>query len=190
MIGTTIHSKFRVHIPRDFILAETRNRFNDYFKSRNELMLDIADFINQSIISGVIPGLSDDGTDEQRSNNRPSRKFKGITNWKNKISKEIDLTFRLREGFFNWIVMYSNFHTFLASEMQYMPDISIVFYDGNDNETMRFKFKEIKIDSISSLDFSVDNNNVNSDTFSMSLSFNDIEFEYIGLKKLYNEKDY
>lgn len=166
-------------MPKTFFGEKVRTVFNPYLKNFDIPHEDMADYINSTIISAKIPGIADPGSEEQIHEKGMTRQFKGSLPVLQNISKELTLSFKLKDGFLNWYIMYFNFLDYLDHKNQklWLGDMHCQLMDFDSNIMSEIIYKEVRITRISDLDLSQADNGVNSTNFDVDFYFTHIDFQ-------------
>lgn len=186
-LSDPIYNSFRFYLPNSFIYDGVREKFDSYFKAVSLPYHDIVDYLNSTIINARLPGLSDPGTRPQvqqfskEEGSGRTRTFTTALQTKESLTKEITISFLLKNSYLNWLICYSQFVAHLDREeklMTFLPNVFLQIFDDNDNIIIELIYKEISIKSISDVDFRKQDIGVITREFTMVLAFNDFDLKF------------
>lgn len=180
MLANPILSSFRIRLPKSFISEEVRTETSEYLKNLSLPYPDVSDYLNDSIIAGRVPGLSDPGTQQQTYNHGQTKTFTSGLAVESLIDKELVISFRML--YINWMILYKEmFHRLLRSRKSsnadkvFSPDIYLQLFDDEDRMIMEIVYREIQFRRLDDMDFKKQENGLISRTFDMTLGFNSID---------------
>jgi len=106
--------------------------------------------------------------------------WKGGKRLETYLSREINLTFKLYEGYINYWILYDTFRAFydLDNKEEYLSDITLSFLDQTGFEFIAVEFHQILITSLSELELNYSSNTAEFKTFNANFKYN-----YIKVKK-------
>ncbi len=185
-LSNSISSQFRVYLPKAFILPGTRDRFDSNFRNLDFTYEDMVDYVNGTITGARLPGIEDQGSDEQVYDKGIKRTFKGSIPVAQLVEKELTISFKLKDGFLNWYILYINFMEYLNFKQKrlWMPDVTCQLMDFETNIIGQLIFREPRIIQVEGIDLTYADNGVNSRDFNMRLGYTHIEFEIMHGKTL------
>lgn len=185
---------FRLLLPLEFIPQELREKYDRLLSEKPRVITRAIDLLNESIQGISMPGISDLVVDQpQTSRNRlghiePKHDNSSVTvdNPLSKIGKEVTITFRLDAGFINYYLLYETIFHRVCKPENY-KDGTDIYYDiltEVGEPICRVYLYQCHIDALEGLEFSTDKVSRESNTFSMTLKFNNIDIEFNNVNHL------
>lgn len=184
---------FKFELPKTFLPKEVTEKYQKLLAATGVVSKPI-DYLNESIQGINIPGISDLTIDQtQHSKNsisglgkinvEPSRSntYKSPANPLDKINKEITITFRYNQGFYNYFMLYETIFWKFCKPTNY-PNEDVLYIDLLDEDgrvNSRVKYMDCIIDSIDGLDFTYSKIERDAGTFNVTFKFNNIDFVYL-----------
>lgn len=153
--------------------------------------------MNSTITNAKLPGLSDPGTRpqiHQRSKAEGSgrtRTFTTALQTKESLTKEITVSFNLKNSYLNWLLCYAQFVAHLdriEPDRVFLPDVYLQIFDDEDNIIIELIYKEISIRSVSDIDFRKQDVGLITREFEMVLAFNDFDLKF-NMDKVQSHRD-
>lgn len=179
---------YRFLLPVEFIPEELREKYDAFLAQRPAVINRSIDFLNESIRGITFPGLSDLVVDQpQTSRNRlgriePKHDNSTVTtgNPLDKINREITITFRHTQGFLNYFLLFETIFHRICKPENYREGMDLHFdiLDEDGKPACRVFLYQCHIDGISGLDLSMDKMDRQSDTFDLTIKFNNIDLEF------------
>lgn len=194
--------QFRFMIPKEFIPEVIRNKYDEIIAKNANVFTNSMDYLNESIRGIQLPGIENIIVEQQQvSHNRMKQNpTKGKINIEpahtnstlisgnilSKISNTFTVTFRQNQGLFNYFMLYETiFWRFCRPELYGSKDsdvFDITFLDENALPTSRMMLMQPEFNGIAGLDFSYDKVSRETDTFEVTFTFNNIQFDFIPRK--------
>lgn len=186
---------FKFSFPKDFLPEVINEKYNKIINKNPGVLTTSIDYLNESIQSITIPGISDINIQQQqhssnsiklndnKTNVEPKTDitYTSSTNPLDKINKEFKVTFRMNHGLYNYFMIYETIFYRICKPFNYGPDkilyIELLGEDGR--VASRVKFYDVYIDGIDGLDFTFNKMERDSGTFDVNFKFNNIDFEFI-----------
>lgn len=187
---------FKFTLPKDFLPEEVENKYASILNRESGVVVTPIDYLNESIQSINIPGISDLVIQQEQHENNPIRPRLGKINVEpkhdinylssgnplEKLGKEFKVTFRMNQGLYNYFMIYETiFHRYVKQENNrpYDPVFLIDILNEDGTVVSRIKLKDLYIDSIDGLDFNYNKVEREANTFDVSFKFNNIDFVFI-----------
>lgn len=192
---------FRFVLPKDFLPKEIEEKYHKVLNKNAGVIVKPIDYLNESIKGITIPGINDLlMTQDQHEHNPIIRSdtapaglgriniepnhtvnYKTSLNPLEKIDKELKVTFRMNQGLYNYYMLYETiFHRVCKHIDAPIDDILYVEILNDQGEICgRIVFENCDINGIDGLDFSYDKTTRDSGDFSLSIKFNNINFEFL-----------
>lgn len=186
---------FRFELPKEFLPKEVNDKWQEILNQEPGVIVRPIDYLNESIKSISLPGISDINIQQQQHSTNPIERVKGKINTDanqnntyvgsanplDKINREITITFRVNNGLYNYFMIYETiFHRICKH---------ILYDDGNDfnidllNEegviTSRIKLYQCHIEGIEGLGLSYDKIDRQQETFDVTFKFNNIDYVFL-----------
>lgn len=181
----SLNNRFRIYFPKNFIYDAIRLRYKNIMENLDFPFENLEDYINSTIIGTTMPGLSDDGSEEQYNRDGITRKYKSSKVLDNLVDKSFSITFKLTDGFLNWMILYDNMiaHLDHANKKLYLPNIHLQLLDFDKNILCEFVYMEANFAKIDPLELAYSNNTPSMNTFTMEFYYNVLNMnEYINIK--------
>ena len=185
---------FRFELPKTFLPKEVSEKYQKILNKNAGVLTTPIDYLNESLQGITIPGISDLTIDQtQHSSNsirglgkinvEPSRNntYKSTANPLDKINKEITITFRFNQGFYNYFMLYETIFWKFCKPTNY-PNEDVLFIELLDETgkiNARVKFMDCVIDGLDGLDFTYSKIERDSGTFNLTFKFNNIDFVFV-----------
>ena len=185
---------FRFELPKTFLPKEVNEKYQKILSRNAGVLVTPIDYLNESIQGVNIPGISDLITEQQQHshnssqglgkiNVEPSRQqsYKGTGNPLDKINKEITITFRFNQGFYNYFMLYETIFWKYCKPTNY-PNEDVLYVELMDETgrvSSRVKFFDCVLDGIDGLEFTYSKMERDTGTFNLTFKFNNIDFVFI-----------
>ena len=185
---------FRFELPKTFLPEEINTKYQNILNRNAGVITTPIDYLNESIQGINIPGMTELVTEQQqhshnsinpsnRLNIEPGRSnsYKSTGNPLDKINKEITITFRFNQGFYNYFMLYETIFWKYCKPTNYPNEdvLYIELLDETGKIIARIKFFDCVIDGIDGLDFNYSKIQRDSGTFDMTFKFNNIDFTFV-----------
>ena len=192
--------QFRFMIPKEYIPEVVRQKYDKILSRNANVFINSVDYLNESIKGISLPAI--EGLIQEQHqvshnvmNNNPVLKGKAniepnhtnstlsSDNILSKIGNTFTVTFRQNQGLYNYFMIYESiFHRYVKPEL-YHKDISdvfdILFMDEKGVAISRMILQQPEFNGISGLDFSYDKVERQTDTFDVTFTYNNIDFDFI-----------
>ena len=189
---------FKFLLPVDFLPESIVGKYRNILIQGAGVMQSPIDYLNESIQSITIPGITDLNIVQQqtshnsinrtqrnlgRINTEPTHEqtYLGSDNPLSKISKEFKVTFRLNQGLYNYFMVYETiFYRYLKNIGEQQDELFMIdLLDETGKITSRIKLFDVFIDGIDGLDFTYSKVDRESSSFDVTFKFNNIDFEFV-----------
>lgn len=188
-------------IPKSFIPDELIVKYDGIVSQVSpSVFTNTIDYLNESIQGISIPGMSDLNIFQPQVSRNSGTPHEGYLNIEPhhensylsaenplmKIEKQLTVTFRQNQGLINYYLLYETaFHRYCRPQL-YSTNETFILYLKNESGKYisQIKFYQPEINSIDGLEFSFNKIERAQETFSVSFTFNNIDFDF-----LYQEKD-
>lgn len=185
---------FKFELPKTFLPKEVSDKYQKILNKNAGVITTPIDYLNESIQGINIPGISDLTIDqpqhsfnsisgEEKLNVEPGRSntYKNNANPLDKISKEITITFRFNQGFYNYFMLYETIFWKFCKPTNYPNEdvLYIELLDETGRTNARIKFFDCVIDGLDGLDFTYSKIERDAGTFEMTFKFNNIDITFI-----------
>lgn len=185
---------FKFELPKTFLPKEVSDKYQKILNKNAGVITTPIDYLNESIQGINIPGISDLTIDqpqhsfnsisgEGKLNVEPGRSntYKNNANPLDKISKEITITFRFNQGFYNYFMLYETIFWKFCKPTNYPNEdvLYIELLDETGRINARIKFFDCVIDGLDGLDFTYSKIERDAGTFEMTFKFNNIDITFI-----------
>lgn len=185
----------RIALPKEFLPKEVEEKYKKLLYKNPNIITSPIDYLNESIQGVSFPGVSDINIEQTQHgsnsiirtsktiNTEPAHQivYTGPSNPLEKIEKEIKITFRLNQGLLNYFMIYETIFYKICKPLSYPPidflNIDILDEDGAIISTL--KLIDVHIDGIEGLEFSFNKLERESNTFTATFRFNNIDYDFI-----------
>lgn len=192
--------QFRFMIPKEYIPQVVRNKYDKILAKDPSVFMNSMDYLNESIRGVTLPaienlvveqqqvshnGMEETGVLKGKANIEPHHPVNTLSseNILTKIGNTFTVTFRQNQGLYNYFMIYESiFYRYLKPELYHMNDnelFDIIFLDENSLPVSRMMLYQPEFNGISGLEFSYDKVDRQVDTFDVTFSFNNIDFDFI-----------
>lgn len=174
------YDNFRFYFPKGFFYQEITDAYSLYFKNKGIPHGDLVDYVNHTIKSINFPGLSDPGTREQTSIKGQKRAFtSGVHHSERLTKKSLDITFSMEEGLLNWMILFQQLSMYTSGEKEetFLPDVYFEVYDADGVTLFHATFHQVRLNSISDVNFDQGNDAISNSTFSVQIAYNNMQIK-------------
>lgn len=180
MLNDPIYSSFRLQLPPNWFYPEVVDSVWLALRQMDLPFASVEAYINSTVMNGMIPGLKDEGSGEQVVEFGKSRTFKGSLIPKENMVKTINVSFKLKNSFLNWMIFYKQMLAFLdhANEDEYMQPVYMHILDDYGNAIINLIYKEIRIQEVPPLDFTKQDRGIISRDFQITFAFNNFDIAF------------
>lgn len=197
---------YRFMLPDDFLPKEVCDKYKKIINKDANVFTEPIDYLNESIVSISIPGISDINIEQSqtstnpivRSNNgltgmgRINREpihpntYVGTSNPLEKIDREFTISFRRNQNLYNYFMIYETIFHRICKHINYKDgdNFKIYLLDEDGVATSYIELYQCHINGISGLDFNFTKTERDNDSFDVSWNFNNINFEFINMEKM------
>lgn len=192
---TPRYDLFRFNLPKDFLPKEVNDKWQEYLSKDAGVLTTPIDYLNESIKGVTFPGISDLVITQQQHSTNPIRRTSsriniepnqnnstyGTNNPLDKIERKITVTFRMNQGLYNYFMLYETvFYRICKHELYKDGDELCIDVMNEDGVVIaRIFLNQCHIEGLDGLEFSYDKVERQSDTFTMSLVFNNLNMEFL-----------
>ena len=185
---------FKFELPKTFLPKEVNEKYQKILSQNAGVLVTPIDYLNESIQGINIPGISELTLDQpQHSHNsitgqgrinvEPVRQntYKNNGNPLDKITKEITITFRFNQGFYNYFMLYETLFWKYCKPTN-LPNEDVLYVELMDETgkiISRIKFFDCVLDGIDGLEFTYSKMERDAGTFTITFKFNNIDFVFV-----------
>lgn len=191
MLGNPIKSSFRTFLSSGFIFPQVQDMFTVVTRNNDFFFDNITDYMNSTIVNGIMPGLTDPGSSEQIAHlGTRSRTYSSTLTPNRATDKQMTLRFQLKDGYLNWAILYAQFYLYLSRDKDndkipvFMGDIFHHVLDEQDNIVLELIYKESRIAKIPPIEFDKNYSSGDAEVFPVDFVFNDLVINYKGLNTI------
>jgi len=172
MILNAKQNMFSIWFPPDFFYPEVVEKWEPIVKRLKLPYQTIEDFFNSSIQSITMPSM-DLGIVHQQQRQFDIG-YKGGKELEPIFDKNIDVTFKLSEGFITYWIIFDQIEKFLEYDEGnvFWPGMYVSFLDLHGLELVSFEFNKIVPTKLSQFDVSYATTAAEFNTFSLGLRYN------------------
>ena len=178
MLLNSQSSQFVFQLPSDFVPSTMNERYKKFLEKNWIAYENTVDYLNSTIKGIDFSGLSID-TSTRTEFKSKKRDYKPTKNFYDLVStNEINIEFRRADSDINYWLLSSVFKYYYASDKEYLEPFYISVLDINRDEIYRIVLREIILKSLSEITFNYSDMGVEQKTFTLNISFNwhDVEF--------------
>jgi hypothetical protein len=177
MILNNRNNLFSFSLPKDFMPDEITNKYKNYLtRIPGNLIKRPIDFINYSIQSINLPGISYDPVEQVRKHGKHN-KYRTSLPEQELLSKEFTVTMQLLDGNINYWMMLDilTYWYGFPNADQYLPDGAAVrILDSEGNIVVTSHFKRMLFTEIGPLDMTFSSNSQDFTTFDCTFVYNEL----------------
>ena len=195
--------QFRFMLPKEYIPEVVRLKYDNILRQSPSVFTNSMDYLNESIKGVTIPGIENLVVEQPQvshnsmtSNGRLTGKINtepahhNVTlsseNILSKIGNTFTVTFRQNQGLYNYFMLYESiFYRYVKPEL-YRSNANeifdVVFLDEQSLPTSRMLIYQPEFNGIDGLEFSYDKVERQMETFNVTFTFNNIDFDFIPRK--------
>lgn len=194
---------FRFGFPKEFIPEEIAIKYQKEINKNAAVITTPIDYLNESIQGISLPGISDiviqqpqvshNSTKPQNSTSKGNlgklniepfhdNTYKSPSNPLSNITKEFKVTFRLNQGLMNYFMLYETAFYHICKPIDYSDGLDVFqVYVLNEEgiPTCKVVLQQLLVTGLDGLDFNYSKMERASETFDITFSFNNINFEYL-----------
>lgn len=179
-IGLTSNGdNFIFNLPTDFIPKSLEDRYKIHLKNYRKPYASVLDYINSSIKDINLPGMNAP-TVEQTEFYSKKRTFRGSASPYDIYTRDFNITFKSVDFHVNYFIIADAFHYHYAKTGKpFIEPFTVIVVDFERREQYRIYVKEVIIKSLSDLRLANNDKGVEEKDFTLSLTFNYIDIEYM-----------
>lgn len=192
--------QFRFMIPKEYIPQEVRDKYDAILAKNPSVFMNSMDYLNESIKGITLPAIenlvveqpqvshnrmNEDGRLHGKINIEPAHPVTTLSseNILSKINNTFTVTFRQNQGLYNYFMLYEAiFHRYMKPEL-YGANANelfdVIFLDENSIPVSRMMMLQPEFNGISGLEFGYDKVERQADTFDVTFTFSNIDFDFI-----------
>lgn len=177
MIGFPSLKSFNFFFSSSFIFKEVEEEFRSIYEENN-MGIRMSDYISSTCVGVSLMGYNSPISKEQIHNKGKSRTFHGSLNENRKIRKTLDISFSLRQGLVNYMILYRNieiFHQKLREknfEDIFFPPVYVFIYNTDGTIMYVWEYLDIQIFELPELQLRKDDRGGNNKEISLKIQFN------------------
>ena len=196
--------QFRFAIPKEYIPTEVLNKYDMILAKNPSAFTSAIDYLNESIKGITLPAIENLVVEQpQVSHNsiRENGELRGRINIEpshtnvtlssatilSKINNTFTVTFRQNQGLYNYFMLYESiFHRYMKPELYHQNNtevFDVIFLDEDSLPVSRMMLYQPEFNGISGLEFAYDKVERQADTFEVTSTFNDIDFDFLPRKQ-------
>ena len=196
----TRFDQFRFIIPNEYIPEVIREKYDKILSKNPGVFNSSMDYLNESIKGVTLPAIENliieqqqvshnsiggIGQNHKRINTEPSHPNVTLSseNILSKIGNTFTVTFRQNQGLYNYFMIYESiFYRYIKPELYRANEneiFDIIFLDENSLPVSRMILYQPEFNGISGLEFSYDKVERQTDTFDVTFTYNNIDFDFL-----------
>jgi hypothetical protein len=168
------NNMFTIWFPPNFFYPSIVKKWEPVIKRLKLPYQSIEDFFNASIQSVTMPSLDLNNPTQQQSQfeigYKPGKEMEPI------LEKNIDVVFKLTEGFISYWIIFEQIEEFLrydnAENDVFWPSMYVSFLDMHGFELVAFEFNQVIPRNLSSFEVSYATTAADFNTFTLGLRYN------------------
>lgn len=195
--------QFRFVIPKEYIPPEVLDKYDKILAKNPSTFMNSIDYLNESIKGVTLPAIENLIVEQQQVSHNSMKengKLLGKINIEpahpnvtlssenilSKINNTFTVTFRQNQGLYNYFMLYESiFHRYMKPELYHQKEtelFDVVFLDEESLPVSRMILYQPEFNGISGLEFSYDKVERQTDTFDVTFTFNDLDFDFLPRK--------
>lgn len=192
--------QFRFMIPKEYIPSIVRKKYDKILAKNPSIFTNSIDYLNESIRGISLPAIEnliveqsqvshnsmeENGKLNHKINIEPNHTVSTLAsdNILSKINNTFTVTFRQNQGLYNyWMIYESIFYRYVKPELYHMNEnemFDVIFLDENSIPVSRMMMFQPEFNGLTGLEFSYDKVERQTDTFDVTFTFNNIDFDII-----------
>lgn len=166
------NNMFTIWFPPNFFYPDIVSRWTPIVQRLKLPYQSLEDFFNAAVQSVSLPSVDLNTVTQQQSQFEIA--YRGGKEMEVELAKELDITFKLTEGFLSYWIIYEQIEAYLEykESIPFWPSLNLSFLDMHGFELVGFKFMKIVPLSLSQLDLNYSSTAAEFNTFSMNLRYN------------------
>lgn len=182
MLLNSNHTNYIFQFPPNWFDPIIKQRYTPLIKQFPIPYTSITDYINSTVQTVSWPGLTQE--EVQQFVALQLRRFKQGLGSQYIIPKELNISFRLTEGYTNYLMFLDTFHLYQQhyedKKRTYLPDLTVRLLNNYGYQLLSLKYKQIVFKGLSELELSYSANNPEFTAFTVNLVANtiDLNLEY------------
>lgn len=174
MVLDAKNNNFVVLFPETFWCNNVKTKYKRYYDSMMLPYENIGDYVFSTVQSIDFPSLQIKPTQQTRKYGKKAD-YKGSDPVEDTVTRTFKISFKLAEGFLNYMLMYENVIDYLDHEnkTQYFDNMVIGMLDNEGYLMETMEFKQLIITGISAVSFSYTAIDGGFSKFDVSFNYND-----------------
>lgn len=185
---------YRLLFDKTFLPEELYAKYSKLINADASVITTPIDYLNESIQAFEMPGISDlvavqnqyshngSAVNSHKFNVEPKRENNYVSpaNPLDLINKEIKVTFRMNHGFYNYFMLYETVFWKITKNPAVQPNdnLTVHILDELGSIISTIYFYDCLITGLDGLTFNYSKMERSTETFDLTLRFNNIDFEY------------
>lgn len=180
---TTLNNQFHYNLPLDFVPAAYEERYMKMLGDKRKLYSSVLDYLNSTIQSISFPGVNFPTVSNPQNLKRKQIKWKTVGNIYDLFDSEITVTFLNVDSNLNYVIfMDILMNHYLNVDRPYDAAMVITVIDQNRNALYHLQYRDVIWTGISGNNFAFNDQTIQNKTFTMTFTYNFIDFEYVADK--------
>lgn len=173
MILNPRSNSFYFNFPKGFFSEKVVSKYEKYIKKQPIPFDDVQQYVNSTIQSIGIPGMSIDSVEQVRPLGKRIL-YKSATPIQDLFSRDFTINFKHVDGYINYFVMLDTILDFLNfdSHVVHIPALPLRILDNEGNVIVSVTFLEVIFTSFSNVDLNYTSNNPQVQAFSLGFKCN------------------
>jgi hypothetical protein len=169
-------NSFYFNFPKGFFSERVTSKYEKYIKKQPIPFDTVQQYVNSTIQSISMPGLTIDSVDQVRNLGKKIA-YKSATPVQDLFSKDITMNFRQTDGFMNYFVMLDTVLDFLNFEnpQVHIQNLPLRILDNEGNVVISVTFQEVLFTSMTTFELNYTSNNPQFSAFSLGFKCNYID---------------
>ncbi len=174
-------NSFYFNFPKGFFTERVTQKYQKYIEKQPIPFDTVAQYVNSTIQSIGIPGLTIDSVEQIRPLGKKIS-YKSATPVQDLFTQEFTIGFRNVDGFINYFIMMDAIVDFLnfGNPDLFIQDLPVRIMDSEGNVVVSVTFQEVIFTSFSNIDLNFTNNNPQYQAFSLGFKCNYIDIKFEG----------
>lgn len=166
-------NSFYFNFPKGFFSPRVVSKYEKYIKKQPIPFDDVQQYVNSTIQSIGVPGMSIDSVEQVRPLGKKII-YKSATPIQDLFSRDFTINFKHVDGFVNYFIMLDTILDFLNfdNKQLHIPTLPLRIMDNEGNVIVSVTFIEVIFTSFSNMDMNYTNNNPQVQSFSIGFKCN------------------
>lgn len=179
----TLNNQFHWNLPFDFVPETHEERYMKLLGAKRKIHNSVVDYLNSTIQSITFPSITFPVVSNPQNLMRKQIKWKTVGNVYDMFEDSATVTFLNVDSNINYIILIDLLTTHYCNvEQAYDNPLIITVLDENKNALFHIQYRDVIWTGLSDNTFAFNDMSIQNKTFTMTFTFNFIDFEYVADK--------